>query len=337
MAGTGDRIRITDHYSGLNPSDKRTEIIEGLKDRPMRIPSKYFYDSRGSSLFRDITRLEEYYPARTEKSIMRRVFPDFMRDTDVDSLVELGSGDCSKISILLSSMRDSSIAEARYVPVDVSRAAIERSCTRLSKRFPELSIRGLVADFCSQLRRVPEGRRRLFCLFGSTLGNFSPGDAAELLSGIAAEMEDDDRFMLGLDMQKEPSVMESAYNDGEGVTASFNGNILRVAGRILSARIPSRKFDHLAFWNDSAGRMEMHLVAREYLSLESPHLGSPLEIDKGERIHTENSYKYTEGTIEFLAEAGGMEICRVFTDRRKWFSLVEMKAGSMAGMPERIS
>lgn len=257
---------------------------------------------------------------------MRRSFPEIIPELDPSSLVELGSGDCSKISIVLSSMSRRNVSESEYIPVDVSRNAVEESCIELSGKYPELSISGLVADFCSQLVKVPSGGKRLFCLFGSTIGNFGPESAASLLSGIADEMEEQDRFMLGADMCKDRSIMYRAYNDSAGVTARFNKNILKVAGRILSVDFPGDIFRHRAFWNGNESRMEMHLEASEELILNSPFLDRPLSISRGERIHTENSYKFTGEMIRELAEASGMEICRVFADSRNWFRLVEMKS-----------
>ncbi|MBD3277161.1 MAG: L-histidine N(alpha)-methyltransferase [Candidatus Aegiribacteria sp.] len=321
-----EQYSIADHYSRSDRCDKRAEIVEHLFKTPREIPSKYFYDRTGSKLFEKITRLEEYYPARTEKRILRRCFPDIMTELEPRSLVELGSGDCSKISIVLSSMKSHSISEMEYIPVDVSRSAVEESCTELSQRFPELSIRGLVADFCSQLAKVPCSGIRLFCLFGSTIGNFCFESAVSLLSGIAGEMEGQDRFILGLDMRKDRWIMNRAYNDRAGVTANFNRNILKVTGSILSMDIPTNIFRHRAFWNGKEGRMEMHLEAAEEVVLNSPCLDRPLKLSQGEMIHTENSYKYTGKMIRDLASESGMEICRVITDDRKWFSLVEMKS-----------
>ncbi|OPL19631.1 MAG: hypothetical protein AVO35_09980 [Candidatus Aegiribacteria sp. MLS_C] len=322
----GPDVSIRDSYGRMDPSEKRAELVRGLENRPMSLPSRYFYDRRGSRLFREITRLEEYYPARTEKAILRNVLPGIIPGMDFRELVELGSGDCSKISMVLESIPEGSLAETRYIPVDVSRSAMETSALELLTRFPGLRIRGIVADFCRQLDEVPEGRRRLFLLFSGTVGNFEPDEAKSLLKGIADQMEEGDSFIMGVDMLKERSLMEDAYDDIEGVTACFNRNILNVTGGILSADIPSKCFDHLSFFNDDESRMEMHPVARSDIRIEIPHLEEPLRIRRGERIHTENSYKYTTGMLEDLAEGGGMRIMRMFSDCRDWFSLVEMEA-----------
>lgn len=322
----GPAVSIRDAYCSMDPSEKRAELVSGLSGRPMSLPSKYFYDRRGSRLFREITGLEEYYPTRTEKSILRSVLPGFVPGVDARELVELGSGDCSKISMVLGAMPEGSLAETRYIPVDVSRSAIETSALQLLLRFPGLRIRGVVADFSRQLDEVPDGRGRLFMLFGGTVGNFEPDDAGSLLRRIAEEMEEGDRFIMGVDMLKERSVMEDAYDDVRGVTACFNRNILKVAGRILSADIPAEEFDHLSLFNDEENRIEMHLVARSDVRIEGPHLQDPLRIRRGERIHTENSYKYSAAMLEELAEGSGMRIRRIFSDERNWFSLVDMEA-----------
>jgi L-histidine N-alpha-methyltransferase len=320
-------IKVSDHLIRSSDEEVREEILCGLLDVPRSLPSKYFYDREGSRLFEEITDLEEYYLTDSEKSIMRRVMPLMAQGlSDVD-VIELGSGDCSKISILLESIPEKARSTVRYVPVDVSRSAIIESAKILGERFPRVSFHGLVADFRRHLGKLPDANRRLFCFFGSTIGNLGQSESESFLAGLSEVMRPGDRLLLGLDMVKEVGVLERAYNDSQGITAAFNRNILNVVNRLILTDFEASGFEHSAFYNEEDQRIEMHLVPRRNSTVHSPYLQKPLEMSPGESIHTESSYKYTPDRIHLLSQRSGLELANVFTDQRKWFSLAELVAG----------
>ncbi|MFO8182882.1 MAG: L-histidine N(alpha)-methyltransferase [Candidatus Aegiribacteria sp.] len=321
-----ERIRITDCYRPLSGEDVRAEILDGLLKPPRSIPSKYFYDGEGSRLFERITGLDEYYLTSTEKKIMQDAFPTVVEDIGSTDIIELGSGDCSKITILLDCIPDGLMAGTRYIPVDISRSAVMKSATTLLERYPDLQIHGLIADFQNDIQSIPDGSGRLFCFFGSTIGNLERIEAELFTKHLEHIMMPGDRLLLGLDMVKDTQVLERAYNDDSGHTAEFNRNMLKVVNRSLRSDFDPSRFDHSAYFNSGKNRVEMHLVASEHITVNSPFLSEPLILEKGESIHTENSYKYTMDDITALSSISGLQISNVFTDERKWFSLVEFTA-----------
>lgn len=321
-----DHIRITNRYRPLSGEGVRAEILDGLTKLPRSIPSKYFYDENGSRLFEKITGLDEYYPTSTEKSIMHDVFPAMAEDIVATDIIELGSGDCSKITILLECIPDDLMAGIRYIPVDISRSAVMKSATTLLQRFPDLHIHGLVADFQNDIQSIPDGAERLFCFFGSTIGNLERNEAEMFVKYLKRIMMPGDRLLIGVDMVKDTQVLERAYNDDSGHTAEFNRNILKVVNRSLRSDFDPSRFDHSARFNSNSNRIEMHLVASENTAVNSPFMSEPLILEKGESIHTENSYKYTGDDIAALSSVSGLHITNLFTDERQWFSLVEFSA-----------
>jgi L-histidine N-alpha-methyltransferase len=318
-------FRITDLLSGEKGLDRTSDILSGLSGERKHIPSELFYDDTGSRLFEEITCLPEYYLNRTEKGLIqaagRRIGPGL----DNTTIIEIGSGDCSKISILLSRAAPERRDTICYMPVDISRAAIEWSARDLIKRFPGLRIRGVVADFSDKLDMLPADGKRLFCFFGSTLGNLDRDAGMDFIRYTAESMNPGDMFLLGLDMVKDVAVLERAYNDDKRVTERFNKNILRVVNSHAGTDFDPDRFGHVAFYNREKARIEMHLEAREDMRISSPRLKDDILIRKNERVHTENSHKFTEKDIDVMAGAAGLEIQELFTDKNRWFSLVQMK------------
>jgi L-histidine N-alpha-methyltransferase len=317
------QIRVDNYLPRVGNESVANEILDGLRTGKKRISSKYFYDATGSKLFEAITRLPEYYPTRTERPLIKAAAERIAQDVDLSDIVELGSGDCSKISILLGRIQPSAARTLRYIPVDVSQTAIEGSAEMLVAGLPHLAIHGIVADFTIQLDRIPNGNKRLFCFFGSTIGNFSKGQIKRFFSHLCATMHSGDRLLLGLDRVKEKQILENAYNDREGITAAFNRNILNVVNDLAETDFYPQAFNHIAFYNDADQRIEMHLEARRDVIVTSPHLDDPLIVEQGERIHTENSHKFTDAAIAALAVDHGLAIEAVYTDRNQWFSLVQ--------------
>ncbi len=309
-------------------SESRDEIIadiyKGLTAKQKYLSSRFFYDDNGSLLFEKITELPEYYPSRTEKAILKAFAPEITDIKEKLDIIELGSGDCSKISILLDAFTKENLNHIRYIPVDVSEAAIMKSADFLSFRFPDLKIHGLLADFMKHITVLPGEVSRLICFFGSTLGNLTYQQAISFLMGIKILMKPGDRFLLGFDMVKDIDIIEAAYNDKQGVTAQFNRNILRVINEYAQTNFDTTLFEHIAFYNKNESRIEMHLMATEDMVVKSEYFPGRIFLKKGETIHTENSHKFTTSDIYNLASIAGLKIENIFTDKNQWFSLVNL-------------
>ncbi|MFP4472523.1 MAG: L-histidine N(alpha)-methyltransferase [Candidatus Omnitrophota bacterium] len=320
---TADDICIENYLPDIGKEQIIRSIFDGLSCRPKQISSMFFYDERGSKLFEAITRLPEYYPPRLEKQLIRDAADVIAPDLHDMDIVELGSGECSKIRILLERLSAAQTASLQYFPVDVSESAIRESADVLSGMFPGLRVRGLVLDFLRQMNRIPAGRRRLFCFFGSTLGNLNRGQAREFFSQISGVMREDDRFLLGIDMVKPQDVLLAAYNDRQNVTAEFNRNILNVVNTLTGSDFDPRKFSHHVVYNSDENRIEMYLSARMAMTVRSAYFPCDLVLEEGEMIHTENSHKFTLAQIQDLISPAGLSIERVFLNKMRWFSLVQ--------------
>ncbi len=313
--------RILNFLSEIGEERVQEEIFRGLSADPPMIPSKFFYDRRGSGLFEEITHLEEYYPTRTEKKILATA--EGLKDLPWHdlSVVELGSGDASKISLLLDHIPEKERHAVRYFPVDISHSAIDRSAGVLRQRFPEVDITGIVIDYFHQLDRIPVQGRKLFCFFGSTIGNFDPRERKTFMTMLGGIMNPGDSLLLGLDMVKDQTVLEKAYNDSRGVTAAFNRNILNVVNNLAGTGFVPADFTHEAFFNRAESRIEMHLRARKDVTVTFEGREEMVRIPAGKSIHTENSYKFTEDDILQTGRWAGLLLREVLTDERKWFSL----------------
>ncbi len=316
-------VPLDDGFPEMAMKTEGEEMLAGLTAAQKHLPSKFFYDETGSKLFEQITRLGEYYPTRTDKSILERHAGELMQGVEGASLVEIGSGDCSKISILLQALPRETLRTLTYVPVDVSLSAMEESRCSLQKRFGAIEVRGIVADFMQQIHLVSQYENRVFCFFGSTIGNLERGDAVRFVAKLGQLMKTGERLLLGLDMVKDKAVLERAYNDELDVTARFNKNILNVANKIIGTDFEPKYFGHHAFFDEEHQRIEMHLVATKDMTVKSSLLGGDLEIRKGETIHTENSHKFTTDHIGEFASVGGLSVRAAYTDSNGWFTLVD--------------
>ena len=297
------------------------EVAEGLSLPQKELSPKYFYDQRGSELFQEITRLEEYYPTRTERVLLEAWMPSLIRRLGSRTLVELGAGSAEKSRVILDAMRDAGTAEL-YVPIDVSATFLGQTAARLRREYPRLAVEPAIADIAEELhltRRLP--RPALFAFLGSTIGNFYPPAAIRLLSRVRAAMESGDRFLMGVDLRKEVGRLEAAYNDTRGVTAEFNRNMLLVLNDELGADFDPRGFDHRAFYETESHRIEMHLVARETQLVTIPGLGV-VRFEAGESLRTEISCKHDRESVAQLFEAAGLELEEWRTDQDSLFALV---------------
>lgn len=318
---TAGDIALTD----LEPSaaDFRAEFVAGLKQRPRRLPCKFFYDARGSALFDQICELPEYYPTRTELGILEQQMPAIAAFCGPDCLlVELGSGSSRKTRLLL----DHLATPGGYVPIDISRAHLQQAALGLAAEYPALEILPVCADYAQAIslpRPESDVGRRVIFFPGSTIGNFEPEHASDFLRHIATWCEPGDRMIVGVDLAKPSRWVEPAYNDSRGVTAAFNLNLLARANTELGANFRPGRFAHRAVYDPRAGRIEMLLISTEKQTVEID--GERFDFAAGERVVTEFSYKYRPGQFERVAAAGGWSMVERWTDPRAWFGVFALE------------
>jgi dimethylhistidine N-methyltransferase len=308
------------------------DVHEGLSSRPKYLQPKYFYDKVGSELFEQITEQPEYYPTRTEASILKGYAPNIRDAVDGEvSLVELGSGSSNKTTILLDCFLEEQ-GRLPYLPIDISPKMLEQSAERLDSDYEGVATIPIASDYADGLHEanriihekehLPD--RKLVLFLGSTIGNFEPPAARSFLQMIRKRMRDGDGLLVGFDLQKEREVLHAAYNDRAGVTARFNLNLLTRINRELGGSFDLEQFSHHAFYNDGKGRVELHLKSEDDQTVSVDHLEETYAFEKEETIHTESSYKYTLGLIDDHAQASGFDTEQVFTDDKKWFALALM-------------
>ncbi len=295
----------------------RADVLRGLSASAKFLPSKYFYDEAGSRLFDRICELEEYYPTRTELAIMERHADEMADLAGPDCLlVEYGSGSSVKSRLLLDRLN----APAAYVPVDISREHLLTSAAALARAYPHLEVLPVCADFTRPLELPVPGRtarRRVIYFPGSTIGNFTPDEALNLLRATAHLGGPGSGLLLGVDLKKDPHILHAAYNDRHGVTAAFNRNVLARINRELGADFDLERFWHAAFYNAPDGRIEMHLVSQ---ADQRVRVGSRIFFfAEGETIRTEYSYKYSPADLRRLAAAAGYTVRHTWTDEREQF------------------
>jgi L-histidine N-alpha-methyltransferase len=296
------------------------EVRRGLTAPLRSLPSKYFYDDRGSRLFEAITALPEYYQTRTEERILEAVADQVVARTRPRELVELGSGAGRKIGLLLEAMDRSQRAE-RLVLLDINRRFVKQAARRLGARYPGLLVRGLVADFTEDLSMLGPGGGRLVVFFAGTLGNLSQDEARRFLARVARHLEPGDALLVGADLVKDRGRLEAAYNDATGVTAEFNRNLLRHLNRALGADFEPDAFEHVAFWDEARQWIEMRLRASRACRVTIPAAELTVEFDAGEEIRTEISCKYTCQTFRALLPGTGLALGAWFTDPDRLFAL----------------
>jgi L-histidine Nalpha-methyltransferase len=293
------------------------DVIEGLSRPRKSLSPKYFYDAEGSRLFERICRLREYYPTRVELAVTKQNLSQVARFAGRGAaLIEYGSGEGVKTRLLLQALRP-----ALYMPIDISRDALERAVPRLQRAFPRLRIVPVRGDFSRplELPPLPERARRVVYFPGSTIGNLTPDEAHAFLKMTRAQVGNRGAMIVGVDLKKDANVLHAAYNDAQGVTAAFNLNLLARINRELDGDFDLRRFRHYAFYEPTAGRIEMHLVSTERQSVT---IGAHrFSFERGESIHTENSYKYSIAEFQALAVPTGFRAVEVWTDPRGWFSI----------------
>lgn len=316
-------MRVLNYLDGDHRKKMLDDIFHGMIKIQKSIPAKYFYDARGSQLFDQICMTPEYYPTKTELSILDQSAAEIMQFffQEGGDLIELGSGSNQKIRKLLDGM---DLDRIRYVPVDISKACLLESARDLFDDYENLSVLGILSDFTQHLWVLPRGRK-LLTFFGSTIGNLTEREAVNLLRSVRAIMNRDDRFLLGLDMLKPVEIIEAAYNDRQGVTCDFNRNILIHIDKELGADFDPEDFEHLAFFNTGTECVEMHLKASRNVTAHIEDLGLSVDIKKGETIQTEICRKFSRESAQRLFQEAGLSVSRWLTDPKAWFSLVELQ------------
>ena len=299
------------------------DLREGLSRPQKELPPKYFYDARGSALFEAITRLPEYYLTRAERALLERWMPAWIGETRPGALVELGAGSAEKTRILLDAIAAAADGRrAAYVPVDVSAEFLDETAVRLSAEYPSIDVVPLAADFTAAFTLPAElPRPVLHAFLGSTIGNFSPEEAVALLRGARGRMGEGDWFLMGVDLRKDPAVIEAAYNDSQGVTAAFNLNMLRVLNAAAGTDFDPDAFDHRAFYDTAGHRIEMHLVSRAAQAVTVPGVGV-FPFRAGETLRTEISCKHDRASVEAMLAAAGMRLARWETGPEALFAIL---------------
>jgi len=297
----------------------RSEVLAGLAKSPRQLPCKFFYDEHGAKLFQQICELPEYYITRTEIEILRLHGAEMAKALGSQiELIGLGTGAGTKTRILLEELHDPVV----YVPIDISKEQLEKSCARFQKMFPTLQILPVAADYLEPFE-LPLPRklssRSVIYFPGSTIGNFEPDDAGEFLSRLADLAGEDGGLLIGVDLQKDRHVLEAAYNDSAGVTAQFNKNLLTRINRELGGDFDLAHWQHYAAYNPAEGRIELYLISEIDQTVKIG--GDVFKFSAGEKILTEYSYKHTIGGFITLARQAGFHFEQIWTDDASWFGV----------------
>jgi L-histidine N-alpha-methyltransferase len=303
-----------------------SEVRRGLLMRPRSLAPWMFYDARGSCIFERITELPEYYPTRTERDILASCSDAIIAAACPDKpgsvrVVELGAGTASKSTILL----DAAVrlqSEVLYAPVDVSSDALDVACETIAASLPEVCVSPIVANYVTNPPQLESFSGTTLGLYiGSSIGNFAPEEARTILRDLAGQLQSGDALLLGVDMVKDEPTLVAAYDDRDGVTAEFNLNMLHRLNRELDADFDPETFRHRALWNAPQSRIEMHLESTRAQRVRIPAAQLDVYFKEGERIHTENSHKFTDATIRALLRDGGFDVEQIWTDERGWYSV----------------
>jgi len=298
------------------------DVTQGLLSKPRSLPPKYFYDEIGCALFDAICTTPEYYLTRSESSLLETYATDIICQAQPEHIIEFGSGNSHKTCYLLDACEKNGYT-CNYWPFDVSELALRDASQRLVNQYAWLRIVALVGDYAYSLAQLPklEGRK-LFMFLGSTIGNFSEQHTLKFIQEIRAHMSNGDCFLLGADRVKDGSVLHAAYNDAAGITADFNLNVLSVLNRKLHADFKLDSFEHLALYDEDKQQIEMYLVAREAQQVQLRELDAELQLEKGERILTEISRKFTADDLHELLQNAGLTITSHLEAENGYYSLI---------------
>lgn len=302
------------------------EVQRGLLPTPRSLPAWLFYDAQGSRLFERITRLQEYYPTRTERAIFSGYADAIIQQSRGANdkplrIVELGAGSASKTGILLDAAAHIQ-PRVEYIPIDVSPTALDEACDSIERTLANVDVTPVVANYVNDpIRLAPYEGPTLALYIGSSIGNFMPDQQRSVLQNLRRELKAGDALLLGVDMVKDKHILEAAYCDSDGVTEAFNLNMLRRLNKELGANFDLACFKHVAFFNAAESRIEMHLESTRAQRITIAAAKMNLNLDKGERIHTENSYKFTPNALRSLIQDSGFVLEETWTDEQGWFSV----------------
>jgi L-histidine N-alpha-methyltransferase len=298
----------------------RRDVRDGLAQMPKSLPPKWFYDSVGSDLFDQITRLPEYYPTRAEAQILRARSADIAAASGADTLVELGSGTSEKTRMLLDALRDSG-ALRRFIPFDVDAGVLNAAGSAIEREYPGIEIDAVCGDFEEHLGKIPRVGRRLVVFLGSTIGNLTPGPRTDFLSTLADTLQPGDSLLLGTDLVKDTGRLVRAYDDSAGVTAQFNRNVLAVVNRELDADFELAAFEHVAKWNADEERIEMWLRTSTAQRVRIAALDLTVDFAADEEMLTEVSCKFRPDGVTAELAAAGLRRTHWWTDPAGDFGL----------------
>lgn len=303
--------------------DDIKELINRLQNTPRSIPARYFYDRQGSQLFEQICQLPEYYPTRTEARILATYAAEIILQTQAVELVELGSGSSTKTRYLLDPYLDLD-HPLYYTPIDVSESILEFSSRELLEDYPQLKINALVATYNQALSHLSNYSlgKRLIIFLGSSIGNFNPAECDRLLTAINLALNPGDYFLLGIDLQKPREILESAYNDSQGVTAAFNLNMLQHLNHRFQGNFNSNTFQHQAIYNPTLEQIEMYLVSQTAQKITLTDLDLTINLEPKEAILTEISRKFNLPQMEQYLNQYNFNLLKSYTDSQEWFGLL---------------
>jgi L-histidine Nalpha-methyltransferase len=311
------------------------DVINGLKQKQKSLPARYFYDRKGSQLFEDICQLAEYYPTRTEASILQQYAQEIVKQTKAKELVELGSGSSTKTRYLFDAYQGLNIPLC-YVPVDVSDSILQVSAHDLLADYPQLKIQGLVATYSQALKHLENNSlgTRIIIFLGSSIGNFDAGQCDRLIEQVTSALNPGDYFLLGIDLQKPVNILEAAYNDAQGVTAAFNLNMLQHLNHRFAGNFNLDLFAHQAVYNQTAHQIEMYLISQRQQTVTLSSLDLTINLEPGEKILTEISRKFNLAQMEqYLGDYPlgtlrdrNLNLIKTYTDPQQWFALLLAQA-----------
>jgi L-histidine Nalpha-methyltransferase len=318
-----DRLQWINLDTDLLKIDCGEDIISGLRQNPKTLPSRYFYDDIGSALFEQITDLPEYYPTRTEQTILDTYVSEIIELTGACEIVELGSGSSRKTHTLLTaySQLDNPL---HYYPIDVSAGILRTTALQLLQDYPKLNVCGVAGTYERALAKLPPRmvQNRMLIFLGSTIGNLDDRSCDLFLTQVQQALQPGEFFLLGVDLQKPIETLEAAYNDVQGVTAAFNLNILRHLNHRFDGNFNLDNFDHLAFFNPVASQIEMHLKSLTAQTINLKALDLEISLQSGETIHTEISRKFHLPTLRDNLTVHALQPLKIWTDPQSWFGLI---------------
>jgi dimethylhistidine N-methyltransferase len=324
---------IHQHNSSVNQTFEKDghDVIQGLTENPKSLPSKYFYDDRGSELFEQICDLPEYYPTRTEASILKEYADQIATITGSCELVELGSGSSTKTNYLLNAYQKvaNSLLEVipdafSYIPIDVSGGILKTTVLHLQQKYPDLNVEGLIGTYEEALVYLGKNhlRSRMIFFLGSSIGNFNEAESNDFLGKVSHSLTQGDYFLLGIDLQKPKDILEAAYNDSQEVTAAFNLNMLAHLNWRFQGNFDLNLFKHQAIYNEIDHQIEMYLHAQVNHQASLDILDLKVQFQSGERILTEISRKFNLEKVQAQLRSQGLETVKIWTDPQQWFGLV---------------